>query len=807
MDPKDSSLQAPKTIVLLADGTGNSAAKIFKTNVWRLYKSLDLSDPPAPGETRQIAYYHDGVGTSTFKPLALLGGAFGIGLKRNIIQLYLFLCRNYAPGDRIYVYGFSRGAFTARVLASLIITQGILSCRTEVDLRRYASDAYRRYRRRYKLPLFGRKDKTAELEEPEKIKVGLVDRLRDLRDAVIWLYRRATGHTQYEVVREANRKTTIAFVGVWDTVAAYGLPVDEMTRGIDEWVWPLSMPNYSLSPKVLKARHALSLDDERDTFHPQLWDEIAERRMIESGKVQKDRLRQVWFAGMHSNVGGGYADDALSYGALHWMIDESRATGLRFLAEDDSEALPTPQNDFGLMYNSRSGVGAYYRYQPRKIAARLEHPDPNTLMMQDPNRRGVGFLTTVTIHESVWHRIAAGTDSYAPIVIPDRFHVLKSDGTTEERTLPLAEPSAGQSAVSRSEWVWNDVWRRRVNYFLTVGASIVLAALPLLHAIWPPSACVGPQCVLGPVIEAAGGLLPSLVQPWIRAFSVSPGVSVVLALVIVGLMSRSAYLKRSISDGMRELWEISLGRLTETDAVTAAGTYRSGPRGGIYGLRSNRAYQGAFQWLKWRVFPGLFGFSVLVGGTLVAAIVAIVAAQRIDIAWSEWQNRHCQFEAAPASPYVFRTSERCSVTRMAVQKGERYLISFEVTQPWVDRTIPTSPTGFESSRMTWYARSAVLLRRALGGRWFQPMLKIVPESRRGGHIQLLDLRCDCGRGPVYSTEFTATRSGDVVLFVNDVMPTVFSGLFGKASELANLYANNRGEAKVTITPIPTEPPK
>ncbi len=105
-----------KTIILLADGTGNGAAALFKTNVWRLYKALDLSEPPPAGEARQIAYYHDGVGTSTFKPLAILGGVFGVGLKRNIVHMYAFLCRKYEPGDRIYVFGFSRGAFTARVL-------------------------------------------------------------------------------------------------------------------------------------------------------------------------------------------------------------------------------------------------------------------------------------------------------------------------------------------------------------------------------------------------------------------------------------------------------------------------------------------------------------------------------------------------------------------------------------------------------------------------------------------------------------------------------------------------------------------
>src|SRR5437870_3674677 len=128
-------LSMSKSIVLLADGTGNSAAKLFKTNVWRLFKSLDLSDPPPAGALRQIAYYHDGVGTSTFKPLAILGGIFGVGLKRNVIDIYTFLCRNYNPGDRIFAFGFSRGAFTIRVLAGVVLTQGVLRCQTEEQLK------------------------------------------------------------------------------------------------------------------------------------------------------------------------------------------------------------------------------------------------------------------------------------------------------------------------------------------------------------------------------------------------------------------------------------------------------------------------------------------------------------------------------------------------------------------------------------------------------------------------------------------------------------------------------------------------
>ena len=463
---------AGKTIVLLADGTGNSAAKLFKSNVWRLYKALDLSDPPRDGKQRQIAYYHDGVGTSSFKPLTILGGVFGVGLKRNVIEMYLFLCRNYEKGDRIYIYGFSRGAFTARVLASVIATQGILTCRTEEELHRYARDVYRRYRRRYKLPIIIRKDKTVPDGSRRRPSVSSIA-CATCATACIRVWRKARRKPQYDQIAAQNALVNqLDFIGVWDTVAAYGLPIDEMTRGIDDWVWPLSMPNLALHPKVSQARHALSLDDERDTFHPLLWDEVAEETMIEKGQVKKGRLKQVWFAGMHSNVGGGYADNSLSYGALEWMMDESEAAGLRFLPVEEREG-PALRDDFGPLYNSRSGMGSYYRYQPRKIAARLEHPDPTTLMMQDPDRKGVGLLTSVTIYESVLHRVSAGDDAYAPIVLPDRFQVLKSDGTLVPHHLPLPSAAAdGRPAVSRTEWVWNDVWRRRVNYFLTVVVSV-----------------------------------------------------------------------------------------------------------------------------------------------------------------------------------------------------------------------------------------------------------------------------------------------------------------------------------------------
>src|SRR3982751_4438224 len=130
-----------KTIVLFSDGTGNSSAKLFKTNVWRMYEAVDLG-PPAPDRRPQIAYYDDGVGTSSFKPLAVLGGVFGYGLKRNVLDIYKYACRNYRTEDELFAFGFSRGAFTTRLVVALIASQGLVTSTDEGELDRNSKHAY-----------------------------------------------------------------------------------------------------------------------------------------------------------------------------------------------------------------------------------------------------------------------------------------------------------------------------------------------------------------------------------------------------------------------------------------------------------------------------------------------------------------------------------------------------------------------------------------------------------------------------------------------------------------------------------------
>ena len=304
----------PQNIVVLSDGTGNAASSLWRTNVWRTFQALKLQGDD------QIAKYDDGVGTSSFLPLALLGGAFGWGLKRNVIDLYKFVCRNYQPDAKLFLFGFSRGAFTARLLADVILQQGLVQARSEAELHDLARKAYRAYRAHgYHSVL--------RLERP----------LRKVRDFFSNLRDRIHGRHLYR--QGENRQVqAIEFLGVWDTVAAYGLPTDEMTRGFSNWIWPLEFPDRVLHKDVRFARHALALDDERTTFHPILWTEAGEEICTGSPgerPLSEQRIVQVWFAGMHSNVGGGYPDDAVAYVPLLWMLKEAQSKGLILKIEPD----------------------------------------------------------------------------------------------------------------------------------------------------------------------------------------------------------------------------------------------------------------------------------------------------------------------------------------------------------------------------------------------------------------------------------------------------------------------------------------
>lgn len=800
-----------KAIVLFSDGTGNSSAKVLKTNVWRLYQALDLGEPTpeqvARGEVRQIAYYDDGVGTSSFKPVAILGGALGYGLKRNVLDLYTFLCRNYEPGDRIYAFGFSRGAFTIRVLIGLVVTRGLLLGRTEQELAYQARDAYRTYRRRFQ-----------QTGKP-------IEALRDLRDGFIDRWRKRHAQVSYpELARTEVDK--IALVGVWDTVAAYGMPIAELTRAIDKWIWPLSMPDLELSPKVERARHALALDDERDTFHPLLWDEVAEHRRVEEAAQdavldrtcqlaeaqadftrpdqptddRPDRLQQVWFAGMHADVGGGYPDDSLAYVSLEWMMREATDAGLRFTRFAWDE-VKRSRNEYGPMHDSRRGLGGYYRYQPRKLAARLDPPDPTALIMQDPDLKGRGLLTSMKIHGSVIDRIHAGTDDYAPIVLPADYQIVASG----KSVTGLAEFDPQGRAREQNGLVGNDVWQRRVNYFMTVGASLYLASMPWLYEL--DRACLGPQCLLAPVISGLGAVLPGFVQWWIDSWAQRPGLFLAGATVLTLLLFRGAYLQRSTRDDMRKVWVQSL--VARQPVEPPRPKRRFDDR--ILAIRTHPAYQKVLQTLKWQGIPDMFGGAIHTTGALLILALLLVPGFRLYIALADgwgyrcvvWPTRRVEGAVKVEWPR-FDTSSMCWPTGLRLEAGKRYRITLTVPEDalWSDREIPADPAGIDSGKMPWLVQhGAVFLRRSLDDRWLQPLAKIVPKGGAGWFdwavTKALDMRRADYGDRVYVADLEAEKAGDLYLFVNDA-------LLPWPGPLTYFYDNNSGEAEVRVERI--DPP-
>lgn len=477
-----------KRIVLLSDGTGNSAAKLFKSNVWRTYQALDLS------QGDQIASYNDGVGNSSFKPLAILGGAFGWGLKRNVLDLYLFLCRNYIAGDEIYCFGFSRGAFTIRILAGLIATRGIVSANSELELRTKAISAFRTF-----------------YSEHFRSALGVEKIGRWIRDLFTG---EAGAKTQSTAVKQIP---VIRFVGLWDTVAAYGLPIDELTRAWS-WIFPLSIPNRTPLASVGSYCHALALDDERNTFHPVLLNEPPKG---------PHNVKQVWFAGMHSNVGGGYPDDGLSYVPLEWMLTEASAADLRFKPTALAE-IRELKDPLGRVYDSRRGLGGFYRYQPRRMEWLLNDTS-------DPDNQVV--IPRPKIHESVVQRIQKGVDRYAPIVLPQDFDVVDTAGA-----VLTPHPESAEQAAQRFEQqenIWDRVWWKRVTYFLSIGVSLALLAFPLY--LPATETCETASCVVSPMIRWAGVVLPGFASPWIRAFESHPACFLGLVGLFVFLLKNRRF--------------------------------------------------------------------------------------------------------------------------------------------------------------------------------------------------------------------------------------------------------------------------
>ncbi|MBD8548280.1 DUF2235 domain-containing protein [Sphingomonas sp. CFBP 8760] len=803
-------------IILFSDGTGNSSGKVFKTNVWRMYEALDLG-PAAPDREQQIAFYDDGVGTSLFKPLAVLGGVFGFGLKRNILEIYRFACRNYRPGasseegDRIYGFGFSRGAFTIRLVIALIASQGLVVSRNEAELRRLSEDAYRCFRRDFK---------------PRRLEWPTVA-FRKAREWMIGGWRKWRRIPLYDTVE--RHEPDIGFVGVWDTVAAYGGPITEVVRAIDNWFYALSMPDYRLSTKVYRAAHALAIDDERDAFHPLVLDEVHENDEAARGSIEKGRLKQVWFAGMHADVGGGYPDESLSYVSLLWMIDEAHACGLRTL-ETITARYRALANSAGPIHDSRSGLGGYYRYQPRKIAAWMTTPDAGSLYQRDPantdeNGDPRGYLPEVLIHASVAARIADGTDRYAPLTLPSRFRIapLERGGETSPQPDSVtpgtpASPSGsgapmisaelrkrfenlrrGEQRVAAMEAVWDLVWYRRIAYFATLASTLALVMLPVWVDLAPdPPVLADGRTWFGEIVRGTGLFLPAFVEGWIDAAAANSFYLLLTGILVVGCLRVGSVLEARLRDRTRAIWSDALLRDREEDGLPDP-VEPPDPR-----LRTSPVYQRFVSWMKWSLLPGVLGAAMsAILFWLVVGLVTQVRLPALERGGSLCPSHAGGNRELTRVDVVFDTGSLCAPVGRSVRRGHRYFLTLDTKVSWEDGGRPATPAGIKAGDLPFpIGYLGVPLRRVVNAGFLQPAY-LIRSPRRWWQwrepifIEPLRFTWDPSRS-VWHASFEARRDGELSLFANDAIPPVgpldyfYEGGLG----------NNTGQARITIAAAP-----
>ncbi len=283
-----------KHIAIFADGTWNSPETERPTNVLMTARAVA---PENKAGVNQVAFYDWGVGSDGKR---VVGGLTGEGIDKNIMDCYRFLVHNYEPGDKLYFFGFSRGAYTVRSLGGFIRNCGLLKRESAGEIQR----AYEFYRKRGKN------------YHPDSVKGKAL-------------------RAKYAVADI----TPIEFIGVWDTVGSLGIPVPFWgTLGAEEFLFHDTQP----SRIVKHARHALSIDEDREDFAETSWDH----------KPGLD-VKQVWFAGVHSDIGGGYPEAGLCACAADWMMKEAEKFEFKFSDYLSKLIKPNPHDK---IHKARTGM-------------------------------------------------------------------------------------------------------------------------------------------------------------------------------------------------------------------------------------------------------------------------------------------------------------------------------------------------------------------------------------------------------------------------------------------------------------------
>ncbi|TNE64582.1 MAG: DUF2235 domain-containing protein [Alphaproteobacteria bacterium] len=278
----------PKNIIVYCDGTGNEIEEDL-SNVLKLYQISTRDE-------EQVVFYDSGVGTigksNTWTKLRdkvgeIATGATGYGIDENVLDAYRFLAEQYVKGDKIFIFGFSRGAYTARVLAGFIRALGLLHP-AQLNLLPYAQKWYKH--------------------------------VSDTGDfSSVWRFSEVTN----------SRMVRIHFLGVWDTVSSVFRPNGKLLSvGLTNKLYPYTVNNDAV--KIV--RHAVAIDEKRKTFKADLW---GDKKLYKSNPFdpspEPQDVKEVWFAGVHSDIGGGYpeSESALAKIPLKWMVSEAVKAGLK----------------------------------------------------------------------------------------------------------------------------------------------------------------------------------------------------------------------------------------------------------------------------------------------------------------------------------------------------------------------------------------------------------------------------------------------------------------------------------------------
>lgn len=282
----------PKRLAVFLDGTWNSVDS--NTNVWRMRA---LVAPRGSDDRPQLVYYSIGVN-------GVLGGVFGKGVDDNTKLAYEWLVENYSPGDEIFIFGFSRGAHTARSLAGLIAIDGILKPGSPIGVGELF-DGYKR----------------------SQLNVWKLDELASAGKA-------ANFTLQEQWIYKYSQPVKVNFVGVWDTVGSVGWKTGNIA-GVSRSTFDYQ--HTGLRIHILNAFHALAIDEHRADFQPTLWDKrlAKDKYDVVAAPRPISSVEQRWFVGAHANVGGGYPTDLLAQPSLRWMMKKASARGLAFRSDVD----------------------------------------------------------------------------------------------------------------------------------------------------------------------------------------------------------------------------------------------------------------------------------------------------------------------------------------------------------------------------------------------------------------------------------------------------------------------------------------